>query len=187
MMPISTDENRISHIIFLHGPSSSGKSTIAQTLQARLPQPFWHISIDHLRDSGVLPSARYKSGEFDWTADRNAFFNGFHNAIAAFANAGNALILEHILDEDDWLADLQRSLKRHDVMFVGVYCDLPEMIAREAARGDRPIGSAEADFNRVHFGKRYDLKVQSEQGVDYNVDQIIDFWRRPVRRSDFAR
>lgn len=50
----------MSHIIFLHGASSSGKSTIARSLQAKIEKPFWHISIDHLRDSGVLPSARFQ-------------------------------------------------------------------------------------------------------------------------------
>ncbi len=47
-------ETCMSHIIFLHGASSSGKSTIAKELQSRIEVPFWHISIDHLRDSGVL-------------------------------------------------------------------------------------------------------------------------------------
>lgn len=30
------------HIIFLNGASSSGKSSLARVLQARLSQPFWH-------------------------------------------------------------------------------------------------------------------------------------------------
>jgi len=60
---VSSDGGKI---IFLHGASSSGKSTIARALQARIDEPFWHISIDHLRDAGILPSARITSGEFKW-------------------------------------------------------------------------------------------------------------------------
>ncbi|WP_319533257.1 hypothetical protein [uncultured Cohaesibacter sp.] len=67
-------------ILFLHGASSSGKSTLARALQDALPVPFWHISIDHLRDSGVLPSHRFKSGEFDWKAARPRFFDGYHQS-----------------------------------------------------------------------------------------------------------
>lgn len=44
-------------IIFFHGASSRGKSTLARELQAKIEKPFWHISIDHLRDAGVLPLA----------------------------------------------------------------------------------------------------------------------------------
>ncbi|MGL5114679.1 MAG: phosphotransferase-like protein [Beijerinckiaceae bacterium] len=66
----------MSQVIFLHGPLSCGKSTIARALQAKIEKPFWHISIDHLRDSGVLPSARFKSGEFDWKTAKASFFNG---------------------------------------------------------------------------------------------------------------
>jgi chloramphenicol 3-O phosphotransferase len=100
----------MSQVIFLHGPSSSGKSTIARALQAKIETPFWHISIDHLRDSGVLPSARFRSGEFDWKAARPSFFDGFHASLAAYADAGNNLILEHILDKDQWLTELRHRL-----------------------------------------------------------------------------
>lgn len=56
----------MAQIIFLHGASSSGKSTIAKALQKRIEKPFWHISIDHLRDAGVLPTERFKNGDFRW-------------------------------------------------------------------------------------------------------------------------
>ena len=127
-------------IIFLHGASSSGKSTIARSLQARIEEPFWHISIDHLRDAGVLPSARIKNGEFNWSAMRAAFFNGFHQSLAAYAHAGNNLILEHILDTDGWQEELGKLLVPCDVFFVGVHCSLEELIRREAERGDRRGG-----------------------------------------------
>ena len=93
----------MAQIIFLHGASSSGKSTIARALQDRIEMPFWHISIDHLRDAGVLPTRRFKSGEFRWADARPAFFEGFHGSLKAYADAGNNLILEHILDKEDWL------------------------------------------------------------------------------------
>lgn len=176
----------MSQIIFLHGPSSSGKSTIAQALQARIEKPFWHISIDHLRDSGVLPSARFRSGDFVWKDARQAFFNGFHASLAAYADAGNNLILEHILDNDQWLADLRHLLSGHDVYFVGVHCALPVLMEREAIRANRPIGSAEADFRTIHAGKVYDLEVQSEDGVDHNVDRILTGWRTGARMSSFG-
>nr|WP_295889368.1 AAA family ATPase [uncultured Devosia sp.] len=173
-------------IIFLHGASSSGKSTLARGLQARIEEPFWHISIDHLRDAGVLPMERFKSGEFDWTAARAPFFDGFHRSLAAYAAAGNNLVIEHILDTAGWFEDLVRLLAPFDVFFVGVHCPLPLLIEREQARGDRPVGSAEQDFHTIHSGMRYDFEVHTDQDPAENVLRIIEAWKHRVGPSAFA-
>ena len=68
---------RRGRILLLDGASSAGKSTLARALQARLPEPFWHWSIDHLLASGTLPRERIDSGEFAWAAIREAFFDVF--------------------------------------------------------------------------------------------------------------
>lgn len=174
-------------IIFLHGASSSGKSTLARGVQARIGEPFWHISIDHLRDSGVLPMARFKSGEFDWKAARAPFFDGFHRSLAAYAGAGNNLVLEHILDGEGWLEQLVQLFAPFDVFFVGVHCPLPLLIEREKARGDRPAGSAEQDFCTIHRGRTYDFEVQGEGDAAENVGSILAAWENRSPMSVFRR
>ena len=72
-------------IILINGASSSGKTTLSCALQAALDQPFWHFSIDHLRDGGVLPLERIQAGDFDWRELRPSFFEGFHRALPALA------------------------------------------------------------------------------------------------------
>ncbi|WP_405108692.1 chloramphenicol phosphotransferase CPT family protein [Phaeobacter sp. BS52] len=57
-------------ILFLHGASSSGKSTLATALREQASRPFLHLSIDHLRDSGAWRPADYP----DWPTARPAFF-----------------------------------------------------------------------------------------------------------------
>jgi chloramphenicol 3-O phosphotransferase len=146
----------VSGVIFLHGASSSGKSTLARALQARLEAPFWHYSIDHLR---------------------------FHRSVAAFADAGNNIILEHILDTPGWREQLARLLAPHDVLFVGLHVSVDELNRREKARGDRPAGSAEADCHSIHRGLRYDLKVQTDSDLDANVTAILAVWSGPQGRS----
>jgi len=174
-------------IIILNGPSSSGKSTLARAAQSKIELPFWHISIDHLRDSGVLPSARFKSGEFAWSSHRAAFFEGFHRSLAADAEAGNNLIVEHIFDTPGWIGRLAELLAPVDVFFVGLYAPLPELIRREAARGDRPVGDAERDFHSVHRGMRYDFEVSSERPVEENVDALLSAWRTRTRSVFFTQ
>lgn len=163
-------------IILLHGPSSSGKSTIARALQATIAEPFWHISIDHLRDAGVLPSARIASGEFAWSDLRANFFDGFHRSLAAYASAGNNLIVEHIFDTDGWLRDVAEGLRPFDVFFVGVHCSLDELNRREAARGNRRTGSAAHDYRHVHRDMRYDLELNAEQPIKENIDRLLTAW-----------
>jgi chloramphenicol 3-O phosphotransferase len=172
-------------LIFLHGPSSSGKSTLAGALQARIEAPFWHYSIDHLRDSGVLPMARFRRGDFAWSEARTAFFDGFHRSVASFLEAGNDLILEHILDTAGWHGQLAGLLAGTDVFFVGLRCSLDELNRREAARGDRPAGSAAADHELVHRGLRYDLELDTEIGPDINAERLLAAWRQRQGPSAF--
>lgn len=177
----------MAHVIFLHGASSSGKSTLARALQDRIEKPFWHVSIDHLRDAGVLPTRRFKSGDFRWSDSPAAFFEGFHASLKAYADAGNNLILEHILDNDSWLPTLRGLLAGHDVFFAAVHCPLMLLIEREAARGDRPLGSAKRDFETIHIGKTYDIALQSTAETAANVDSLLLAWRNGVRNSSFTR
>ncbi|WP_180901265.1 chloramphenicol phosphotransferase CPT family protein [Martelella soudanensis] len=177
----------MSQIIFLHGASSSGKSTLARHIQATIEKPFWHISIDHLRDSGVLPTERFKNGDFEWRESRSSFFAGFHASLAAYAHTGNNLIVEHILDTDGWYEALQRQLAPFDVYFVAVRCPLRVLIERERARGNRIIGSAKQDFETIHVGKTYDLEIQSQDGIEYNTELVLKGWRSGRRISDFSQ
>lgn len=173
-------------IIFIHGPSSSGKSTLGKALQQAIEAPFWRWSIDHLRDAKVLPSDRIRAGEFLWSEMRAPFFDGFHRSVAAFAEAGNDLILEHILDTPGWADELKARLAPFDVLFVGVHCDPAELRRREIARGDRPLGSAEKDFETVHVGRVYDIEVDGRSSVAENVRAVLERWRSGERRSEFA-
>lgn len=173
-------------VILLHGPSSSGKSTLGRALQARIELPFLRYSIDSLRDSGSLPLDRVSRGDFAWADMRAPFFEGFHRSVAAFAEAGNNMIIEHILDTPGWLEQLARLLAGCDVFFVGIHCSVEELRQRELARGDRPKGSAEADYNLVHRGMRYDFELSSEDDLDANVARLLDAWRNRAPPGVFA-
>ncbi|MFI5410581.1 chloramphenicol phosphotransferase CPT family protein [Kaistia sp. UC242_56] len=177
----------MARIIFLHGASSSGKSTLARALQDRIEGPFWHISIDHLRDAGVLPTRRFQTGEFHWADCRGSFFDGFHRSLKAYADAGNDLILEHILDTEGWLAELAALFAQHDVFFVGIHCPLELLVEREAKRGDRPIGSARQDYETIHIGKAYDIELNTTEDLDGNVEALLAAWRSGGRCSSLRR
>ena len=96
------------------------------------------------------------------------------------------LILEHILDTDGWLETLVDLLAEHDVLFAAVHCPLETLIEREAARGDRPVGSSKDDFETIHVGKTYDIELRSDDGADANVEKLLVAWRSGSRSSNLA-
>jgi chloramphenicol 3-O phosphotransferase len=50
-------------------------------------------------------------------------------------------------------------------------------------RGDRQLGSAEADYHSIHSGLRYDLEVRTDGVLDGNVAAILSAWSSPRARS----
>ena len=174
-------------IIFLNGASSSGKSTVAVALQEVLKEPFWHYSIDHVRDSKVIPWARINGGEFDWKEMREPFFEGFHRCLPALAIAGNNLLVEHIVETALWRDRLLVLLRDFDVFFVGVHCPLPELERREQERGDRQIGEAKRDFETIHQLCQYDLEIDSTFSLIENRETLHDAWKNRQTPSAFQR
>ena len=163
-------------VILLNGASSSGKSTLALALQDELPLPFWHYSIDHLVSARVLPSARIDSSEFPWSGLRQQFFQGFHHSITAFAAAGNNLIVEHIIETEDWMRRLVVSLEGFDIFFVGLHCPLEELERRARLRGASKVAEARADFEVTHSFCTYDFECSSTEAVEVIAAQLVDAW-----------
>lgn len=176
-------------IILLNGASSSGKSTLARLLQELLDEPFWHVSSDKLVESGFLPQRRDPRGPFDWRQMRPRFFDGFHRCLPAIADAGNDLIVDHIIELPSWRRELAALLAHLDVYLVGVHCDLDEIDRRERARGDRQIGEGRThvSVDGIHTFGPYDLEVDTTAGVSRQLaESVISAWqtRTPARALD---
>lgn len=177
-------------VIFLNGTSSSGKTTIARALQERLPEPYMHVSVD-----GFF----YLYPERFWNPTRQedavalarlapAVVSGFHRAVAALAEAGNHVIVDHVLQEDGWLSECVERWARLDVLFVGIRCPLEVLEQREAGRGDRDVGTARYQYDRVHAHGVYDVEVDtSVQDVDECVGRILEALERGDAPRAFAQ
>ena len=166
----------------LNGCSSSGKSTLAAALQRAMPEPFLHVSSDHLVASGMLPERRNDGGPFDWVeVVRPRFFDGFHRCLPALAQARNDLIVEHIIEFPSWRAHLAELLAGLDVFLVGVHCNLDEVDRRERVRGDRRAGEGRThvETDLIHTFGPYDVEVDTTEGVaPAIVTSVTDAWRR---------
>ena len=169
-------------IIFLHGASSSGKSTLARTLQAVLDEPFLHVSSDQLVDAGLLPERREQGGPFDyWHQMRPRFFAGFHRCLPALAAAGNDLIVDHVIEFASWRRELATLLAGLDVYLVGVHCDLDEIDRRERERSDRRVGEGRThvQIDGIHTFGPYDLEVDTTAAVSADLaESVLAAWRQ---------
>ena len=131
--------------------------------------------------------ARIRSGEIDWLTMRPAVFDGFHQCLPVLAEAGNNLIVEHIIENETWMSELVKLLTGLDVFFVGVHCPLPELERRELERGDRRVGETRQDYQIIHSFAEYDLEINSTQPNQTNVSTLVNAWKSRQSPSAFER
>ncbi|WP_425536705.1 chloramphenicol phosphotransferase CPT family protein [Ensifer adhaerens] len=160
-------------IIFLNGTSSAGKSTLAKALREILPEPFCYYASDQLADAGFRVLKR--GMHHGMRGERARFFDGFHRSIAAFAEAGNDLIVEHIVEEQIWAEDLRMRTAHLDVFWVGIHAPIEELERRERERGDRTVGEARFHL-KTHDHCTYDFEVDTRDPTDQVAARIVDHW-----------
>jgi chloramphenicol 3-O phosphotransferase len=147
------------NIIFLNGATGSGKTALARELQRLLEDPYLHVDVNDI--VRLLPERfRPAYAQEDMPAQIEPAVWGFHRCLAAFASAGNHLVVEHALQDIAWLQDCAARLAEFPVLFVGVHCPLEELERREAELG-RERGRARREFSRVHAIGLYDLEVDT--------------------------
>ncbi|MFI1199991.1 chloramphenicol phosphotransferase CPT family protein [Streptomyces sp. NPDC020883] len=160
-------------IIFLNGTSSSGKSSIARELLDILDDGvYFHMAVDGF---GAMRTRRELDGaELDAALRRTRM--GFHRSIAAMAEVGNDIVVDHVLSEPWRLLDCLTVLPPEEVLFVGVHCPPDELARRERARGDRPPGLAAYQYDLVHSHGDYDLECDTgAAGPRECAQQIKEF------------
>lgn len=172
-------------VIFLNGTSSSGKTTIAMKLQKHLDKPYMYLSLDGFLHQ--LPDA-FLADQESFSSALPVLLDGFDASNAAIARTGNNVIIDHVLQEPSWVAPCVRSFEDLNVVFVGVRCPLDVLEARERARGDRRVGIARYQYDRVHFYDTYDVELDTaEKSVEQCVSTILEYLRSNKRPTAFEK
>jgi chloramphenicol 3-O phosphotransferase len=177
-------------VIVLNGTSSAGKSTLMRALQARLDGAWLGVGIDTVvfalpkayldpplwgevfryvpAEPGAAAPFRIETGELGMR-----LVDGLHRMVASLADAGLSVLVDHVLLEPAWLADLLSRLAAHEVLLVGVRCPLEVVVERERARRDRTIGQAAAQHDVVHRGVTYDVEVDTSRLAPAAAAEVV--------------
>ena len=143
-IPIGEDLD-MGAVVLLTGPSSAGKTSIGQALRRVAPRPTVFLDGDEM-DLPQGSAARQWLATLDWqevAALEDQFFGGFYEALAALARAGLIAVGEVVLKKQLHLDSFETATRDVRSHVVRVTCPEHLRIEREAARGDRPIGTAE--------------------------------------------
>jgi chloramphenicol 3-O phosphotransferase len=188
---MSTNTNY--QIIYLNGPTSSGKTTLAHLLQQELYPPFLHIGIDCI--IAMMPENlnNWEGGPahlgFSWKQSIDETGREVHEIqlgpfakkmvdslkeiVLTLARLDHHIIIDDVAlgkqDVDKWRSDL----KDYSVLWVGIHTPLSLLEQREKLRGDRIIGSARAQYSQVHKGVVYDLEFDTSKDSSEKIVSAI--------------
>lgn len=146
-------------IVVLNGTSSSGKTSIARAFQELAPRRFLNLSIDTILDTlppGTL--ARMQRGEERAGPE---LVRAFYACVKELAALGFDLIIDHAVTSQAEADLLHDAVRGHDTLVVGLDCPAEVLEERERRRGDRKIGMARAQCERIHRWLSYDLRVDT--------------------------
>jgi chloramphenicol 3-O phosphotransferase len=165
----------IARVIIFNGVGSVGKSSTAKALQAITAEPFLLAQMDTFFD--MLPDAMigHPDGVIFETVHSDSkasviiktgpvlerAMHGMRHAIAAMAQQGNNMIVDDVMLSSREQQEYRELLAPFEVRFVGLFAPLSVLEARERERGDRLIGLARWQYDRVHSGMTYDLRIDT--------------------------
>lgn len=154
-------------IIIINGTSGSGKTSMVKAFQAIMDEPYLDAGLD--RFLWMLPKRYFQRPLWDdvlGLADRAGesghwLVSGMHHAIATLSKRGINVVADHVLVEPSWVQECAEIFADLPAWLVGVRCPLEVLEEREKDRGDRTLGQARLQFDRVHAHGIYDLEVDT--------------------------
>lgn len=133
-----------------------------------LGRTFLHLPLDSYIE--MLPRTD------DWEMFQQ-MVRGMNRSIAAMSEEGNDLIVDHVLIDNGWLRQCVELLHGRYVLFVGLHCPLDELERRERRRDARRQGFARQQYEAIHAGKVYDVRLDtSALDPEECVARVINFY-----------
>ncbi|TVX96235.1 chloramphenicol phosphotransferase CPT family protein [Cohnella terricola] len=181
-------------IVFLNGTSSSGKTSISTELLNKNEISFYHLSIDDFFNGlfhDYIDFINTKYAE-DVQGPTNIIIEPlitlFYSTIKFMSVMGTNIIVDTVNDTDERFNTFLGLLMDHPVLLVGVTCSKEELTRREKLRGDREIGLALSQYDKVYCLNKYDLELNTETlSPDECANLILNFIRSNRECSAFKK
>ena len=136
-------------VIIISGPSASGKTTLAKTLQETLLPSVWlSFSVDTVIYSLPATVLDRCNLENDWSGvDGQALFSGAVSSLRALVDSGNRVIFDVVLMSQIDIQRLLGHLSTLEVVSVALRSSWAEIKKRTIERGDRTHAEAQRSFD----------------------------------------
>ena len=147
-----------SNAIVLHGPTSSGKSSLAKALQANAAVPAFHISLDAfvtMANRGDMRSEQEREVAY------HIHCENLRATLARVVQTDFEIILDLVLRDTAELAACLRVLSPRPTCVVRVWAPIAVLEAREQAREGRAVGMAREQFEHPAYKRTYDFEVDT--------------------------
>ena len=177
----------MARVIILNGIGSVGKSSTARALQKLSIEPILHVQGDAFLDMippqmwghqdgiifeqldlGDLKSVEIVTGSF-----LARLMNGMRASVAALAGTGNSCIVDDVMLTPDDQRAYQAMITDVPLQFVGLHAPMEVLEMREQQRGDRLIGLARWQYERVHHGIHYDFEIDTSESTPNECAKAI--------------
>ncbi len=151
----------IPRVVVLSGVSGAGKTTLARAFQQTAPEPFVYLAFDDYHQQMPAWLDEHSPAAGRW-------IEGFHRSIAAHADVGSNVVVDHLFLARSWFEELFTLLEPHAPLSVAVWCDFATLNRRGRAR-DRSGLAATQVANHQYHNASYHVSINSALPTRDNV------------------
>ena len=174
-------------VIVLNGVGSVGKSSTAKALQRLADQAFLHVQGDAFLDmippqtwgkpEGIVFRQFEENGcpsiEIEMGIELTRLMDGMRASVAALAKSGNNCIVDDVMLTPSAQQSYVVECRNIPLQFVALHAPLEILEKRERDRGDRVIGLARWQYERVHRGIEYDFEIDTSASDPETIARSI--------------
>lgn len=183
--------------MLLNGTSSSGKTSISTELVNQKEILFHHLSIDDFfHNFNEFIDKKFPNIEPTRKVDDHVvaqiifdpIVSMFYSTVKLFSEMGLNVIVDTVIENDKWFNECLDVFSGQPTLFIGVICSKEELIRREQIRGDRQIGLASSQFDKVYCFNEYDIEVNTEESNPTEcAEKILSFIKSDQDYSAFKK
>jgi chloramphenicol 3-O phosphotransferase len=156
--------------ILLHGPTSAGKSSLAQALQDCASVPAFHVSLDAF----VTMSRRRDMRSSDEIAQAYRIHcENLRSTLRRVAETQFEILFDTVLRDEVELDVCLRILANRPLYQIHVWAPIEVLEERERLRGDRADGMAREQASHPIFCREYDLSIDTSVSTPKQSAEIV--------------